>query len=258
MSLLASPALAAGPFGLEPGTKLKQLQALCELVPTGDDSYFTKNPPMPDAAFGVYALKVSPTYGLVQVTAYRRHIATSRDGKALKNALHEVEKALATKYGKGRLFDHAQSGYTLDEHDWTVDLSRQRRVYAYTWSKAEGSDLPASIKEISAVVTASEQTEGTVMLMYVFADSDKAKAESDAAPRVQAQGLWQRLRRQGAATRRWDAPWGVSGVQTAASTQPAWAASAARRRWRIGSTSRSYQVRICSSGRKRLKNMAVA
>jgi len=175
----------AGPFGLDMGTPLVELnkQMKLKLVSTG--VYSTPSVPKGHPDYDDYRLIVAPAQGLCKIYAFSKVISTSVYGTELVDKFSGFESALSTKYGQPEKFDLLRSGSIWKERqDWMVGLLKKERMLVSYWPK-KARDLPESIYAIQLKAVAISTEEARVTLGYEFKNFDQCrdslKAQIDSA-----------------------------------------------------------------------------
>lgn len=175
----------AGPFGLDMGTPLVELnkQMKLKLVSTG--GYSTPSVPKGHPYFDDYRLVVAPDQGLCKIIAYSIVISTSVYGTELVDKFSDLESALTTKYGKPEKLDYLKSGSIWKEpRDWMIGLLKKERTLTSYWPH-KGRELPESIQSIKLDAMAISTEGAMIALIYQFKNfkqcSDRIKSQRDSA-----------------------------------------------------------------------------
>ncbi len=180
-----SIAATAGPFGLDMGTPLSELNKQMKLKPEKPALYSTPSVPKTHPDFDDYRLVVTPVHGLCKIIAWSKVISTSVYGTELVSKFSDVERALTTKYGNPKRYDFLRSGSMWNEQrDWMMGLHKKERTLASYWTN-EGRELPDSIQAIELDAIAIGGGEAMVKLSYEFKNSDQCvdwiKSRKDSA-----------------------------------------------------------------------------
>jgi len=166
----------ARPFGLEKGMSLKDIGGNPEEV--GSGIYRLINAPKPHSAFEAYIIKVAPKGGLCWIKAVGKDMTTSSYGLELRNAFREMERKLATTYGKHKTMDFLMTGSIWNEqNEWMMGLIKKERILMAIWESTEGSSLPSDLKQIGLIAKANAQDNGYVAIEYSFINIDSCEAE---------------------------------------------------------------------------------
>lgn len=163
----------AGPFGLDMGTPLVELNKQMKLKLEITGVYSTPSVPKGHLDFGGYQLIVTPAQGLCKIVAYSQVISTSVYGTELASKFSSLESALSSKYGKPKKFDFLKGGSIWKEpRDWMAGLLKKERMLVSYWTMKD-SDLPEGIQEIQLKAVAISTEEARVTLGYEFKNFDQ-------------------------------------------------------------------------------------
>jgi hypothetical protein len=174
-ALLACVAVSshAGPFGLDQGLTLKELQAMGKLKTEGNHTYST--PTLPDAHpdFTDYRLVVTPTHGLCKVTAWSSSIRSSVYGNELLSQFDRFFEALTNKYGPAKRYDHLRAGSIWnDSRDWMMALAKRERTLVAYWLEKD-QPLPDNLAAIKIEAFAASTNSGLLSISYEFKNADE-------------------------------------------------------------------------------------
>lgn len=183
--LSVSVAATAGPFGLDMGTPLSELNKQMKLKPEKPALYSTPSVPKAHPDFDDYRLVVTPTHGLCKIIAWSKVISTSVYGTELVSKFSDLESALATKYGNPNRFDYLRNGSIWNEQrDWMMGLHKKERTLKSYWTN-EDRELPDSVQAIGLEAMAISTEQAVVKLGYEFKNSDQCidwiKSQKDSA-----------------------------------------------------------------------------
>ena len=183
--LSVSAAATAGPFGLEMGTPLAELNKQMRLTPGKPALYSTTSVPKAHPDFDDYRLVVTPAHGLCKIIAFTKVISTSVYGTELVSKFSGIESALATKYGNSKRYDHLRNGSIWNEQrDWMMGLRKKERTLTSYWTN-EGRELPDNVQAIELDAVAINTEQAMVKLVYEFKNSDQCvdwiKSQKDSA-----------------------------------------------------------------------------
>lgn len=166
--LSVSVAATAGPFGLDMGTPLAELNKQMKLKPETPAVYSTPSVPKAHPEFDSYALVVTPTHGLCKIVAGSKAISTSVYGAELVRTFSDFESALATKYGNPKRYDFLRNGSIWKEpREWMMGLLKKERTLESYWTN-EDRELPDSVKAIQLQAHALSKEQAYVTLVYEF------------------------------------------------------------------------------------------
>ncbi len=172
----------AGPFGLEMGTSLADLERLCGAPPREiAPGFYSVKPPSPHPDFDSYVVQVSPRYGTHFIKAIGRRVETPGDGSALREAFSDVVTGLEKTYGKGEALDYLQKGSAWPGADnWMISLLKKERVLLAFWKERKNAAYPGNVASIGAMAVADSTGSGFVMVEYYSGDNELAQAANDA------------------------------------------------------------------------------
>ena len=165
-----SPAVqnTPGPFGFTCGASSQAISRLVgPLKPEGADQYSTATAPTPFPNVGYYLLTISPTQGLVKVSAETNDIDTDTTGVDLIHQFHTMEAELAKQYGKPtRQEDFLKPGSVwAGEDEWTLSYLKKERTLASHWVFTPANHCVTSI-DLTAEV--ANQTTGAILVEFDF------------------------------------------------------------------------------------------
>jgi hypothetical protein len=145
----------AGPFGLEMGMTLDQVENITGQAPEllADDLY-TVNPPNKGEGFESYVVQISPEYGIVSITAKSIVIPTERSGVDLHVAFSGLCSFVGKTYGQCEA-DSLPYNHGDEPNDMMIGLSIKTRNLTAIWNEDNGSTLPDDIESIRIDTEAS-------------------------------------------------------------------------------------------------------
>jgi len=183
LSFSSSSLVYAGPFGLEMGMTLDQIEIQTGIKPiiSSSGKVYTITPPKPHSTFNTYVIRVSPTLGLHFIKAISTNISTSVYGTELLHSFNSIKESIGKTYGKYYQKNALKTGSIWNEEkDWMMGLKlKERDLYAY-WSPDDGSSLPKDITYIQLEAKANSTNIGYLVLDYYFANDDEATKEIEA------------------------------------------------------------------------------
>lgn len=187
-SLLAQRDEAGGPFGLRMGmsaAELRKLVAAKALEPEQRPLVLqTERLPKHHDAFEGYLLFVSDKVGLCKIVGLGETIAVRSEGKELRSAFEDLEKAIEKKYGRHLTRDELQAGSNLsDKKQWMEALHGKERSLAAFWDAEERSTLSDDISAIVLDARALSESEGYLRLDYAFSNWGRCEDEGKQARR---------------------------------------------------------------------------
>jgi hypothetical protein len=171
-----------GPFGLQMGLTRDQVRVLIPDLEYANDApgfAWSSNAPKPHPDFESYGFQFSEKSGLCNIIAIGKDISSGDTGHEVRSAFDNIEEALTSKYGKGKLFDFSSERFSSPEF-WMMHLSQKNRTLAKAWASKYGSTLTHNIGLIGLKANASDVSTGHLSLYYEFSNSSDCKAESKA------------------------------------------------------------------------------
>ncbi len=183
--LIATIEAKAGPFGLDMGTPLAELNKQMTLKLEKSGFYSTPSVPKAHPDFDDYRLIVTPVHGLCKIVAFSKSISTSIYGTELVSKFSELESALTTKYGNSKRYDFLRQGSIWNEpRDWMMGLRKKERTLASFWT-SENRELPDNVHTIKLEAFAIGTDKAMLNLGYEFKNSnsciDWIKSQKDSA-----------------------------------------------------------------------------
>lgn len=174
--LLLSTHATAGPFGLEQGMSLEQLDANTESVAAG--KYILKSVPNPNPAFEQYIVQLGPQTGLCWIKAISKDIETNPYGYQLKSNFARLRDVVEAVYGDHLIIDRLIYGSKYDQPvEWMQGLINEERLLAAFWDRGNGSSLPKHLTSIDLVASPVSAYKGFVAIEYSFSNEATCDAE---------------------------------------------------------------------------------
>ncbi|WP_455233444.1 hypothetical protein [Geopseudomonas aromaticivorans] len=169
---VAAGAAHAGPFGLEMGESLAQLQGRMALTKVGEYQYGAKATPKSHPAFEEYLLVITPKHGLCKVMAATPDIKSSSFGTEVQGKFESLEAAVTSRYGAGEKLDFLKKGSIWDDpNEWMMALVKKERSLMTYWG-GKGKSLQDNVAMIQLSAGAHQSSAGYVTLGYEFKNSD--------------------------------------------------------------------------------------
>ena len=172
-----------GPFGFESGMSREQIiklvgaSAIRKLpVSITDPNYFAlSSAPIPNPAFETYALTVSPTQGLVKLSAIGVTLETGDTGAELQTAFHGVVSAISRKYGEAKVYDTCSGNSTECDNAefWMMSLKSKNRELVALWILKQPVN---GVTAIEAMVNYTTMNSGYIDVQYEFIGFDQYNA----------------------------------------------------------------------------------
>ena len=166
----------SGPFGLRMGATLEELESL-GLTPTGRPCMYTAaSVPRPHSGFEIYALEITPQFGLSFIKALGRDISTNSRGTALRGEFESLETRLSAVYGSGKRTDAIYPDSIWNEpSDFMMGLQLGERILATSWKTTSQRPLKDSLAGVILAAQATDQNTGFLGLEYYFENQKKAQ-----------------------------------------------------------------------------------
>ncbi|MES2222025.1 MAG: hypothetical protein V4587_13795 [Acidobacteriota bacterium] len=158
----------AGPFGFTCGANKQAISSLVgPLKEEGVNQYSTATAPASFPNVSYYKLTISPTQGLLKVTAETNDIDTDSTGVDLINRFHTIEAELTQQYGKPiRQEDFLKPGSIwAGEDEWTLSYMKKERTLASHWTFSPANHCVTSI---DLTVEVASQTTGDISMGFEF------------------------------------------------------------------------------------------
>ena len=178
--LIIASELQAGPFGLEMGMSIDQIDPDAKEVKPG--TYLLSKVPKPHSSFEMYMVTVSPNSGLSSIKAVSE-VKTNSYGTEIRNAFFEMSAKLEKVYGKGDTTDELISGSIWNRpNDFLMSLRMKERLLACVWN------TPKNANNIEQIILASNTDSNITALLFLqynftnaaIADKEIAALEDDA------------------------------------------------------------------------------
>ncbi len=173
LPLLSALGASAGPFGLQQGMTLADLQRHGSFKPASQEFVQTTTRLAgghPD--FVSYDVLVAPGQGLCQITALSTGIDTTADGQVLSQRFKGLADAMAGKYGQPtNIYDHLRMGSVLyDQQVWMAGLLKRDRLLIAEWAPAEPGLLLDGLASIRMTTAALSEHRGQIEIEYRFSN----------------------------------------------------------------------------------------
>lgn len=153
-SMILSCGVLAGPFGLEQGLTLEELNVTPSPFAAG--KYVLIDVPKPNPAFDQYIVQIGPQTGLCWIKAISTDIVTNPYGYQLKTSFDKMEGIIERIYGDHQTIDRLVHGSRWNSpSDWMEGLLHEERMLAAFWDRGNGSDLPSDLASIDLVASPS-------------------------------------------------------------------------------------------------------
>jgi len=175
LTLEISGQAMAGPFGLEKGMTLKQIDNAQQVAP---GKYKVASVPKPHSAFGSYIVQIGPQSGLCWIKGIGKDVGTSVYGLELKSAFNQMKEKLEHTYGMPEVIDRLLPGSIWNEpKDWMMALIKKERLLAAIWSEKSKATLPIDLRSVSLIASAMKTNFGYIAVEYSFINESDCDAE---------------------------------------------------------------------------------
>lgn len=171
---IISSVFAAGPFGIEKGTKLDSLGKTKE---TESGKYtFVPQKTLPE--FETYVALVSDLQGVCWIKAIGNDIRTSPYGSELTSKFSKFEKKLSNIYGSNKQYDFLLADSMWNEpKDYLHALLEHERRLASVWGPEYNSKMTDDLKSVSLIASATSLESGYIAIEYTFNNYEACKEE---------------------------------------------------------------------------------
>lgn len=168
---LATPVIA-GPFGLDMGTSIEELNKTLDLTQKEPNFFQATTLPNGHPDMIRYNLIATPTEGLCKVAALTNFISTSEFGTELHARFDRFKESLTDKYGKPENeWDFVRSGSLWQESRyWMMGILKKDRILATSWT-AKKSPLPDNLDNIMLQAKATDTDKGVILITYEFTNA---------------------------------------------------------------------------------------
>lgn len=174
-----------GPFGLQMGLSVSQLQdAIPDLQKIDDHFYSFRLAPKHYPGTDVYLATFSAVAGLCRVRAIS-FVDSSGFGSNVKTKFSNIEEAITNKYGPPtNVFNYVSPASLWSKpEDWMMSLLKEDRSLMSFWVKSEDKKnqlkLPESLSSISVETKGRSPEVADVILDYEFSNISFCVEESD-------------------------------------------------------------------------------
>ena len=175
-SVMSFTAANAGPFGLEMGQLLTQIDK--DAKQAAPNVYTTSKVPKPHSAFELYALKVGPKSGLCWVKAIGKDIGTSAYGIELKSEFNAMKGKLEKAYGKHETTDVLLPGSIWNEPDeFMMAMIKKQRFLMAIWEGEKGSTLSDNLDSVGLLANPGGRDKGYLSIEYSFSNKEACDKE---------------------------------------------------------------------------------
>lgn len=168
-----SMTVQAGPFGLEMGMSLEEMQSKMPLEQGANEySYKTLNVPISNSQFQSYRLFTTPKTGLCKVVAWTGIIPSDSFGTNIIRDFDSIYDSMTSKYGKGDVYKHLlRTSKFTSPNEWVMSLLNKDRVQAVLW-KFHNTIAPDNISSIVLEAHAISPQTAAISLSYEFINTE--------------------------------------------------------------------------------------
>lgn len=160
-------ALFGGPFGIDMGMSLKDLEEAGMSPGESNDDYHIVTPPTPHPEFDIYGVAVDQEHGVYHIYAFGRTIKDNGFGVSTQEAFHSIKEAIDRSYGEGDIVDFLMYGSIWKEpRDWMKSLQQKERFLISFWKSQPDQTFKGNIEKIHLDASASSINSGSLMLNY--------------------------------------------------------------------------------------------
>lgn len=169
-----------GPFGLDMGLSLDDVEQVCKIEHMESDLYEI-TPPETNDMFEAYYVRIDKEYGIYWMRAISDDIVTNDNGTGLKLVFENIVESLGNKYGKYERTDRNSNHLFDDPQYFMYTLGEGSRELSAVWAKKHRSQLPDDIAGIGLAALAENSFSeiGYVILEYRFSNTDAVDAKVD-------------------------------------------------------------------------------
>lgn len=168
----------AGPFGLEKGMRLDQLDVK---APMDSGTYQLNSVPKPHGEFEIYAASLSERTGVCRIAAVSHTVKNDRYGVQLRTKFESLKSQLDANYGASSLTDQLGANALYDEvGDWTMSLYKHERIYFAKWSPPSEDMKKFGLNEIRLSINGLSNDDGMITILYLFDNEPECKREISA------------------------------------------------------------------------------
>jgi len=166
--LFWSAGALAGPFGLDMGQSVSQLQ----IVKVLKENEYEIQVPKPNSTFEKYLAIATKENGLCKVLAVGIANSSDSNGDRVRLQFESLSAILQEKYGTPQTFDHLESGSLWQEPtQFAMGLFQNERTLAKFWT----GKLPDNIQSIALQAGGLSMSATNVTLGYEFSNLEQCE-----------------------------------------------------------------------------------
>jgi hypothetical protein len=175
----------AGPFGLEMGMSLSQVNKISKInIYDQENMIYTIIPPKNHPEFNLYYVMIAPKNGLCEIIAYGKENIVSKSGKELKDKFNSIKKSIDSTYGIGSITEIDSTDEKDLELPWLNRIYNGSATLRSNWDKNIVPNISKTIKNIELSVHYSLKSWelGYLELIYTFSNIELALNEIKNVP----------------------------------------------------------------------------
>jgi len=160
------------------GMSLQEITEISSTTPLRMDAGYAITPPRVSNLFETYIVSIHPEYGVYEIVAIGKNIATTGEGVALRTAFNNVRNSIDNTYGRHLMTDRLERGSIWSRpRDFMMGLLTRERQLNARWNESTSSSLPNNdIYVIFLTANALNSTTGFLMLLYRSGSHAKIEA----------------------------------------------------------------------------------
>lgn len=164
----------AGPFGLEMGMSIDEIDRSAKLHVLGR---YSVSVPRPHSLFETYGVTVGDD-GLCHIRAISSDIYTNVFGLSLESSFMDIREKIDNVYGDSDLSDILLPGSIWkDPRDWMMSLVKQERLLSAKWENSNGKNIKGDVSHIVMLAIASDVNNGHMGVDYYFSNFDSCVSD---------------------------------------------------------------------------------
>lgn len=178
LALAAPTILSAGPFGVEMGMRLDELNVVKEI----SDGLFIIRPENPNPDFEHYAVQFSEEQGVCSLAILGHTYSWDPFGENARRDFNDAKEGLSAAYGEGKNIDRIDpEGRLTEERHWVASLYEKEREFLSRWDFSKQIDAPHNLFRIMLSIEAEGADRSYVTLRYDFSNFGVCLDEMKAA-----------------------------------------------------------------------------
>ena len=157
-----SSIFASGPFGIEMGMSLAEVEQVCKSRPKhiGEDAYEIV-PPKTNHSFTEYTVWIDPDYGVYWLKAIGKNIYTNGYGYELKSAFNDLVRNIRNIYGEENISINGlkSDSHFADPQNFMYTLGTGERRLGAIWYEKKAQDILMNAFKDSTLVKKNAEME---------------------------------------------------------------------------------------------------